>query len=308
MPGHILEVQSPGLSLSIDRGFVKVADAGGVIGRMPIADIEQVLLSTPSVSITGHVISALARQGVPFAFCDERFNPCAVVFPLSANLAPGHRIEHQASVRERTRRRLWKQIIKAKLEAQAQALERCARPAQPIRLLIGKVEPGDAGNHEAIAAQRYWPLMFGRGFVRAREQPGVNAFLNYGYAILRAATARAIASAGLHPSLSVFHQSRGDALRLADDLMEPFRPTVDMQVRSEFRFGSDVMGPKEKSAIAAILQLDFETGNGRTPLSQVLVRVATSYAHVLAGEVHDIAYPASLLPMDIKGAQVGAGT
>ena len=92
-----------------------------------------------------------------------------------------------------------------------------------LRDLARKVRSGDPDNIEGMAARRYWTQMLGDGFRRDRGAGGANALLNYGYMVLRAATARSILAAGLHPSLSIHHQSRGTALRLADDLMEPFQ-------------------------------------------------------------------------------------
>ena len=105
-------------------------------------------------------------------------------------------------------------------------LMRLCRPAgdAPARLVV--INHGSPGNVEARAAQYYFPALFGADFRRNRELEGANALLNYGYTVLRAATARAIVAAGLHPSLGIFHKSRGDAFRLSDDVMEPFRPTT----------------------------------------------------------------------------------
>ena len=107
-------------------------------------------------------------------------------------------------------------------------LNRASRNALIVSCLISKVRSGDPDNFEAQAAQRYWPELLGRGFTRDRNGSHANSSLNYGYTVLRAAAARSIIGAGLHPSLSLHHKSNGDALCLADDLIEPFRPAVDL--------------------------------------------------------------------------------
>lgn len=96
--------------------------------------------------------------------------------------------------------------------------------------MIQKVKSGDSGNCEAIAAQTYWKLLFGNEFRRDAEKEGINSLLNYGYSIIRAMIARSICGAGLHPTLGLFHQNQYNALCLADDVMEPFRPWVDWSV------------------------------------------------------------------------------
>jgi len=140
------------------------------------------------------------------------------------------------------------------------------------------VRSGDPGNLEAQAARRYWPLMMGDDFRRDPDGDGANALLNYGYAILRAATARAVVAAGLHPSIGIFHRHPHNALPLADDLMEPFRPVVDLRVRELLDAGIRSVGSQEKRELAAVLQLELSTRFGSTPVSTCLVRLAQSVA------------------------------
>jgi CRISPR-associated protein Cas1 len=138
--------------------------------------------------------------------------------------------------------------------------------------------------------------MFGKGFYRHRDGDGPNAMLNYGYTVLRAATARAIVAAGLHPSLALQHRSKGDALRLADDVMEPFRPTVDLVTHSFMQEGADRLDTATKRRLAEVLHADFVTAEGATPLSNVLARLAVSLAQVFTGERKKLAFPASPIP------------
>ena len=89
---------------------------------------------------------------------------------------------------------------------------------------------GDPDNLEAQAAQRYWPAFFSRDFRRRRDGPPPNHLLNYGYAVLRAAMARALVGGGLLATVGIHHHRRDNPFCLADDLMEPFRPFVDLRV------------------------------------------------------------------------------
>ena len=143
--------------------------------------------------------------------------------------------------------------------AQAEALDRIGASSARLRKLADSVRSGDPDNCEAQAAQAYWPAFMGKDFRRDRTAGGVNALLNYGYAVLRAATARAVAGAGLHPSLSIHHQSRGEALRLADDLMEPFRPAVDLVARQLRDEGLTELNAAAKAELAGVLHLDYLT-------------------------------------------------
>ena len=296
MLGRIVEIEGEGRRLSLDRGFLTVAGPNGPLGKVPLDDIEAVILSNPAASFTSQIIAALASRGTPLVMCGNDFRPSAWLLPVDGHHAQGDRMEAQAQSTLPTRKRLWAELVRAKVLAQAAALERTGANPVPIRALAVRVRSGDPSNIEAQAAQRYFPAMFGRGFYRRRDGDGPNGMLNYGYTVLRAATARAIIAAGLHPSLSLQHRSRGDALRLADDLMEPFRPAVDLVVLALMREGVDRIDTAAKRRLAEVLHADFVTAEGATPLSNVLARLAISLAQVFTGERKKLVFPASPIP------------
>jgi CRISPR-associated protein Cas1 len=185
-------------------------------------------------------------------------------------------------------------------------LERVGASAEPIRYLETRIRSGDPNNIEAQAAQKYLPAFFGSTFRRDREAEGVNAALNYGYTVLRAATARSILGAGLHPSLGLHHKSKGNALRLADDLMEPFRPTVDLVVHALEIRGAATLEPPSKRKIAGILHSDFKTDDGVSTLSNALTRLAQSLAQVFLGERKTLAWPMTAIPLEAAATDGGA--
>ena len=187
-------------------------------------------------------------------------------------------MQAQAEASLPTRKRLWKTLVKAKISAQADALDMVGHRSGALRDLARKVRSGDPDNIEGMAARRYWTQMMGDGFRRDRGAGGANALLNYGYMVLRAATARSILAAGLHPSLSIHHQSRGTALRLADDLMEPFRPFVDGIVKRLLETVGDGLDRDAKAALVSVTTLDLEGPRGVSPLQTCLDRLATSLA------------------------------
>ena len=148
-----------------------------------------------------------------------------------------------------------------------------------------RVRSGDPDNMEAQAAQRYWPRLFGRQFRRDRSAEGVNALLNYGYAVIRAATARAIVASGLIPSLGVFHRNRGNPFCLADDLLEPYRPYVDWRAKVLLdEYGGQAPGLEERNARVAFLSLFNETilvGDRRLPMLLAINASAASVCRAL---------------------------
>lgn len=137
----------------------------------------------------------------------------------------------------------------------------------------------------------------GNNFRRDRDGEGINSLLNYGYTVLRAATARSILAAGLHPSLSLHHRSRGTALRLADDLMEPFRPYVDLTVCGLRSGGVEALNEETKSALVAVITMDLEGPQGASPLQVCLDRLAGCLAQIYIGERDALDLPAPPLPL-----------
>jgi CRISPR-associated protein Cas1 len=275
------------------------------VGRGPLDDIEAVVAATPAISYSGQVLAALAARGAPVVICGEKFTPVMWLLPVDGHHAQGDRMEAQADSDRPKRKRLWAEIVAAKIEAQALGLESVGVDSQELTRLKKDIRSGDAGNAEALAAQRYFPAMFGKGFRRNRDGDGVNLFLNYGYTVLRAATARAIVAAGLHPSLGLFHRSRGDALRLADDLMEPFRPAVDLKAFALAREGRDKLDAAAKHELGNVLYCDYATAEGRTPLTNRLARLAVSLAQVFTDERKKLSLPSALVPLPDQTAEDG---
>ena len=195
---RILEIVSDGRRLSLDRGFVVVSEGNEEVGRTPIDDVEALIVSALGVTLTTRLIAALAERGAPLVICGSQYAPVAHLLPLAGHHAQGDRMERQAAASRPLRKRLWCQIVVAKIEAQAGAIEFSGKNPIPLRSLLKTVRSGDPWNVEALAAQRYFIDLFGKTFRRNREEPGANSFLNYGYTVLRAATARAIVAAGSH--------------------------------------------------------------------------------------------------------------
>ncbi|MGE0829362.1 MAG: type II CRISPR-associated endonuclease Cas1 [Hyphomonadaceae bacterium] len=299
---QIVEVSTPGRRIRLERGFLKIADESGDLGALPVADISALITSTPAISFTGQALAALAEHGAPVVLCGANFSPSAYLLPASGHHAQGFRVEAQAGASLPMKKRIWAEIVKAKLTAQADALDRVGVPDERLRTMAARMLSGDPLNREAAGAQLYFPALMGKGFTRNRDAEGVNAFLNYGYTVLRAAAARAVIGAGLHPSFGVHHKSRGDGLRLADDLMEPFRPVVDLVARDLKAIGVMNLTPDAKRRLAAVLTFDYPTKAGISPLSTVMVRLAISMASVFMKERRKLDWPKSMLPAPAEPA------
>ncbi len=179
---------------------------------------------------------------------------------------------------EALRKQAWKRVVIAKIKMQAAALFAIGQPGAPLDFMTRRVHSGDSTNVEAQAARTYWPLLLGPEFRRDPDRRDINGLLNYGYTVLRATSARAVVAAGLHPTIGIFHSNRSNAFALADDLMEPFRPFVDLTARAIFEESGPEVTPAAKQALAKLIALDLPLLGEKSPISVALSRLAVSLA------------------------------
>jgi CRISP-associated protein Cas1 len=305
MIGRIVEVADDRRHLFVNRGFMVVQDSEAErkeLGQVPLDDIAAVIANAHGLSYTNNLLVALAVRGAPFVLCAANHNAVGMLLPIEGNFEQSKRIEAQIGASLPTHKRLWAAVVRAKLEQQAAALEATGAPPAPLSALAGKVRSGDPDNIEAQGARRYWTLLFGEGFRRDQNGGGLNAMLNYGYTVLRAATARAVVAAGLHPSIGLHHSHDNNAMRLVDDVMEPFRPVVDLKVWQLRRNGEDQVTPDTKRALVRTLYDDMQTDSGATPLTVCTQRLATSLAQVYLGERDKLDLPLPGLPLSLAAA------
>jgi CRISP-associated protein Cas1 len=305
MIGRIVEVADDRRHLYVHRGFMVVQDTEGErkeLGQVPLDDIAAVIANAHGLSYTNNLLVALAERGAPFVLCAANHNAVGMLLPIEGNFEQSKRIEAQIAASLPTHKRLWAAIVRAKLEQQAAALEAAGAPTAPLAALVAKVRSGDPENLEAQGARRYWGLLFGDSFRRDQNATDLNALLNYGYTVLRAATARAVIAAGLHPGIGLHHSHDNNAMRLVDDVMEPFRPAVDLKVWQLKRNHEEHVTPETKRALVCTLYDDMQSEAGATPVMVSIQKLATSLAQVYLGERDKLDLPLPGLPLALAAA------
>lgn len=289
----------------MSRGFMVVQDTEGErkeLGQVPLDDIAAVIANAHGLSYTNNLLIALAERGAPFVLCAANHNAVGMLLPIDGNYHQAKRFDAQIAAAKPITKRLWAEVVRAKLEQQAAALEAAGAPTAPLTALVSKVRSGDPENLEAQGARRYWGLLFGGDFRRDQDAGGINAMLNYGYTVLRAATARAVVAAGLHPTLGLHHSNENNPMRLVDDLMEPFRPVVDLKVWQLNRNGESQISADTKRALVRTLYDDMQTDVGATPVLVCAQKLATSLAQVFLGERDKLDLPLPGLPLALAAA------
>lgn len=289
--GRVVEIAEEGRHLSKQRGFLVVSAVGAEVGRVPLDDVSAVIATALTTTASCALLSDLATRGVPFVLCGRNYAPSGLLWPVAGHHAQQRRMEAQVDQTRSLGARLWAQIVSAKIRRQGWAVVQAGGLHGAFERLARLVEPGDPHNMEARAARRYWPLMMGKDFRRDQDAGGFNALLNYGYAVLRGATARAIAAAGLHPGIGIFHRHPFNSMPLADDLMEPFRPVVDVAARALWLEGATEVSSAVKRCLAEVLAHEELTAAGRTPLSTCLVRLSGSLAESFISGAPNLDFP-----------------
>jgi CRISP-associated protein Cas1 len=210
--------------------------------------------------------------------------PVGFLISVDGNWEQARRFDCQIGAGKPLRKRLWAQIVRTKLLRQAETLTAVGANPRSLLALAKRVRAGDLENLEAQGARRYWSLLFGKAFRRDRHAAGINALLNYGYTVLRAATARAVLAAGLHPTIGLHHSNQGNPMRLVDDFSEPFRPAIDLRVWQLARDATTEVTSDAKRFLADSLFTDMQSLDGRTPVMSHLHRLAISLVQVYVGE------------------------
>lgn len=305
MIGRIVEVADDKRHLFASRGFMVVQDTDGErkeLGQVPLDDIAAVIANAHGLSYTNNLLVALAERGAPFVLCAANHNAIGMLWPVDGNFQQAKRFDAQIAAALPTHKRLWAEVVRSKLQQQAAALEAAGAPVAPLAALTKKVRSGDPDNFEAQGARRYWGLLFGDSFRRDQNAGGINAMLNYGYTVLRAAMARAVVAAGLHPTLGLHHANEGNPMRLVDDLMEPFRPIVDLHVWQLKRIGEASITPETKRSLVRTLYDDMQTNSGATPVMACMQRLAVSLVQVYLGERDKLDLPLPGLPLSMAAS------
>jgi len=226
---RIIEIKDNPAKISLRLGCLVIECNQKVVVSLPTDEVGTLILSHPAISCTTAAISGLADAGGVILTCDSKWLPNGMLVPIRGNHIQTQRLRFQVDAKTPLKKRVWQSIIQQKIRNQSQALRILFKEDFDLEKLASFVNSGDTLNVEARAAKKYWRFVFGdKDFRRKDDSFTQNALLNYGYAVLRAVVARSICAVGLHPSIGIHHRNKYNQFCLADDLMEPFRPCVDI--------------------------------------------------------------------------------
>lgn len=262
----------------------------------PIEDIGVIVIESEQVTLSSYLISALLENKVAIIVCNDKHMPAGLMLPLVGNTEQSERYDAQITASLPLKKQLWQQTIAMKIRNQGAVLKKVNNMEIGNMLAwSSQVRSGDPDNLEGRAAAYYWRNLFGEdsGFVRRQEGDDPNGLLNYGYAILRAVIARSLVASGLIPTLGIHHSNKYNAYCLADDIMEPYRPYVDLMVVNlirKFHLPPEI-SKETKKHLLTIPTIDVKMGKLSRPLMVAASMTTASLAKCYLGETRKLVYP-----------------
>lgn len=262
---------------------------------IPIEDIGVIIVDHYSIQISQYLLSELLENNASVIICNRSHVPTGMFLNLEGNTLQSEKFRAQIDATVPLKKQLWQQTVQAKIQNQAGLLSQKGIPVGNMIKWIKDVKSGDTGNHEARAAAFYWKAIFPDNidFYRSRTGPPPNSLLNYGYAILRAITARALVASGLLPTLGIHHRNKYNAYCLADDIMEPYRPFVDKIVCQLTDNGTEAadLTPGIKKRLLEIATEDIFINDEKSPLMVGIQRTTSSLSKCFEGKTKKLIYP-----------------
>lgn len=266
-------------TLTLKQHRVEIAQDEGTLA-FALEDIAWIVLDTPQVMLSGPLIAACMEAGIVLVSADAKHMPCGIVLPFHQHFRQAAIGPLQIAASAPLKKRLWQRIVRSKLKNQS-ALLRAVDPgaAETLASMARRVQSGDPDNVEARAARVYWSKLW-PAFARRDDEDRRNALLNYGYAVVRAAVARALVAHGLLPAFGLQHRSVANAFNLADDIVESYRPMVDALALERWQQALDKteLDLDDRRGMAAVLNRNVRMGEETV---QILTAVEQSAASLV---------------------------
>ncbi|MDA7653071.1 type II CRISPR-associated endonuclease Cas1 [bacterium] len=278
--GQIVEVSNPAF-LKTEKKQLLIEQKSEIVARISFEDLQVILLANPQITVSIGVLQQCVKNNLPVIVCDHKYLPCGYLHAPLSNSLHTKILKYQVEAKAPLKKQIWKRIVMAKVKHQAALLESKNKVSQQLWKLLTRIRSGDPDNIEAQAASIYWRELFGSRFRRDPNAEGINSLLNYGYAIIRAATGRALAGSGLNTTLGIFHRNQYNHFCLADDMMEVIRPMVDAVVFELVAEKNTQVNQHTKRALLDILQSEVQFSGEFFYLAHALQRSSKSLTDAL---------------------------
>jgi len=261
--------------------------------KLPLEDIDTLMLENNKCLLTTRLICKLMEYKINFVVCDDKMMPTGIMMPYQKHSRGTKIILNQIKWTDDIKDFIWDIIIENKIKNQRVVLELFNKDKKAIDKLKDYeelVDNGDSSNREGHAAKVYFNALFGKEFVRFDDDP-INGALNYGYTILRTNICRVVVAAGLIPNLGIHHKNEFNNYNLADDLIEVFRPIVDIWCYKNM-LNKEYLSREDRMALINLLNGTIEIGNTTQTLTNAFQKYLDGILLFIGtGEINKLVFP-----------------
>lgn len=255
----------------------------------PLEDVNSVLIDNLQTTISSKTLIELSKNNIIAYICDENHIPQSYLLAYNSFYKNLNIYSYQVNVKKPIIKNIWKNIVSQKIKNQSEVLE-ILNIKNDLKNYLLQIKSDDTTNVEAIVANKYFKLLFGDNFNR-RDENNINSALNYGYAIVRGAIARSVVAHGLQPYLGVHHCNQLNNFNLVDDLIECFRPVVDLFVKENLFIFSNELNHQSKMMLVNILNFDVKYKNQLLAVSYAIDNLVENYIDCLKNQNFNIVLP-----------------
>lgn len=272
-------IQNPA-KVSVSQKSLIIEQHGVVAGRIPLEDIWVVILDSHQTIMTTAAMSKIVDSGIGMMTCGDNHMPNGLLLPIGAHSRHAEIVEDQLAMSRPLRKRLWQRIVRAKITNQAKVMNLLGHDGTKLMSMAKDVKSDDGTNRESVAAAAYFKELIPTG---GRRNGSYTAALDYGYAVLRAGIGREAVGRGWLVSRGIHHRSIYNAFNLVDDLIEPYRPIVDLIAFSK-GLGGD-LSPESKATLASVFEYMVEMPDDDTTTVQLAIsRMLDSLREAVQGD------------------------
>lgn len=237
---------------------------------VPLEDISTIILENMQIEITNYLLSACGEYNITLFSCDKKHQPNVILTPFYRHSRNSKIAAMHINMPEPLKKRMWQKIIQQKIKNQSDVLK-LLFDNDCLDIFLKKVKSGDTTNIEGQAAKQYWAVLFNN--FKRHENTKQNAVLDYGYAIIRGTISKYIATAGLIPCFGVHHCNELNSFNLTEDLIEPFRPFVDILAASISPSDSEKLNKEDKAYLLNILNMQCKLKNEHITIQNACEKV-----------------------------------
>lgn len=284
-------VQNPAF-IAVKNGSLAISQDGNLRGLIPLEDIWVLIIESHQVQVTAAALSHLVDAGIGVMLCGDDHMPNGLLLPMGAHSRHAAIVDDQLAISKPLKKRLWQRIVRAKIANQSRVLDLLGSDGSAVRGLVNEVLSGDTSNRESVAATAYFRRLLPCG---SRRVGPYTPALDYGYTVLRSGVGRTAVSGGWLVSRGIHHSNNLNAFNLVDDLIEPFRPVIDLLVVQE-ELGGELTSDKKRS-LASVFEVLVKTAMGEVPVQIAIEEeLDTLKAAVKSGDASLLELP-SVIPL-----------